>query len=80
MKTYDDMRREIVKFIDASGICAYDLMRIGKDLCCCKTCRHYVQHYLADGAPVDWGHCKKHSQLKAVRPSGASCGNWSFEE
>lgn len=76
---YFEMRRKIVNFINESGISSYDLCRIGRDLCCCRTCKFYVQHYAKDGEPVDFGHCTKNSTIKSVKPSKQSCGYWTLE-
>lgn len=76
---YFEMRRKIVNFINESGISSYDLCRIGRDLCCCRTCKFYVQHYAKDGEPVDFGHCIKNSTIKSVKPSKQSCGYWTLE-
>lgn len=80
MKTYNDMISAIVKFMDDEHIDAYDMHRLVKDLCCCKTCKYYVQHYNADGKPVDFGHCVKSQILKAVKPNTNRCGSWTGDE
>lgn len=77
---YYEMRREIVRFINTSGISAYDICRITKELCACRTCRYYVQHFAQDGQPVDFGHCRKNNTIKSVKPNTNSCGAWSLNE
>lgn len=76
---YFEMRRKIVEFINESGISSYDICKIGRDLCCCRTCKFYVQHYAKDGNPVDFGHCNKSNVIKSVKPSKQSCGYWTLE-
>ena len=78
--SYNDMRNAIIKFINDSGINAYDLVRIGKDLCCCRTCKFFVQHYAKDGTPVDFGHCNKGNIIKSKKPNTQSCGFWAIDE
>ena len=78
--SYSDMRNAIIKFINDSGINAYDLVRIGKELCCCRTCKFFVQHYAKDGAPVDFGHCVKDNIVKSKRPNTQSCGFWTIDD
>lgn len=80
MTDYYTIRRTIVKFLNESGISAYDLCRVGKDLCCCGTCKFYVQHYAKGGEAVDFGHCRKNKAIKATRPHDHSCGFWTMEE
>ena len=77
---YIEMRRKIVQFINESGISSYDLCRIGRDLCCCRTCQFFVQHYGKDGEVVDFGHCVKNNRIKGVRPHESSCGFWSLDD
>ena len=80
MKTYDSLRQEIVTFLRESSISPYDMVRIGKDLCCCRTCKFFVQHYDKDGQSVDFGHCRKNNIPKPKRPHDGSCGFWTMEE
>ena len=80
MATYYDMRNQIVDFLDESKISAYDLVRIGRDLCCCRTCGFFIQHFTKDGKQIDYGHCNRTNQLKAVKPNAQSCGYWRLEE
>lgn len=77
---YWQMREAILKFINCSGISAYDIFRISKDLCCCRTCRFFVQHYAKDGTPVDFGHCIKGNVIKSKKPNMPSCGFWSIDD
>ena len=79
MMDYFEMRKKIVQFINESGISSYDICRITRDLCCCRTCSFYVQHYAQDGSPVDFGHCRKGNKIKSVEPNRQSCGYWSLE-
>ena len=76
---YLEIRRAIVRFLDESKISAFDLMRIGRDLCKCGTCRFFVQHFDGDGNPVDFGHCTETNIHKAKKPDAQSCGFWSLE-
>lgn len=80
MKDYFELRKEILQFINKSGISAYDLCRISKDLCCCRTCKFFVQHYSKEGNPVDFGHCRKGNTPRAKSPNMQSCGFWIIEE
>ena len=80
MMDYYELRRTIVDFLNKSGISAYDLCRVGRDLCCCRTCRFFVQHYSKDGSPIDFGHCTKNTTIKAKKPSTQSCGFWDLED
>ena len=80
MMDYEQMKSKIRRFITESGISAYDLCRISKDLCCCRTCKFFVQHYAKDGTPVDFGHCRKNNTIKSVRPHSPSCGFWSMDD
>ena len=76
---YFEMRKKINSFIEESGISAYDVCRIARDLCCCRTCVFYVQHYAKEGEPVDFGHCRKNNRPKSVNPNMQSCGYWTLE-
>lgn len=80
MQTYEDIRSEIVKFISENRIRPYDLIRVGKDLCRCGTCKFFVPHYSKDGSALDFGHCRKNKIPKSVRPYDNSCGFWALEE
>lgn len=77
---YNTMRAKIVEFINSSGISAYDLARISKTLCCCRTCKFFVQHYSKDSVPVDFGHCIQGNRIKSRQPNTHSCGFWIAEE
>lgn len=74
--TYEDIRDKISEFIKTSGINAYDVARISRDLCRCGTCKFFVQHYDGDGAPVDFGHCTKNNRISAKKPYEQCCGFW----
>ena len=80
MLDYFEMRMKILEFINESGISAYDLCRIGKDLCCCRTCKFFIQHYAKNGKEVDFGHCVKNNIIKGKRPHGTSCGFWTLDD
>ena len=80
MRDYYEIRKEIVKFLNESGISAFDLCRVSRDLCCCRTCKFFVQHYSKDGDPVDFGHCFKNKSIKSVRPHDKSCGFWTIDK
>lgn len=77
---YVEMVKKIKSFLDSSGISAYDLIRIGKDLCACRTCRFYVPHYTVDGKEIDYGHCVKNNILKGKKPNQNACGFWEMRE
>ena len=78
MKTYEEIKKEILKFIDEQNIGIYDLARVSKDLCACGQCRFFIQHYTREGEPVDWGHCSKGNIQHSKRVSNASCGYWDY--
>lgn len=80
MMTYEDIRREIVSFTKESHISIYDVVRVGKDLCSCRACKFFTQHYDKDGKSVDFGHCRKNNIPKPKRPHDSACGFWSLEE
>lgn len=80
MTDYWTLRNRIVKFINESGISAFDIARITKDLCCCRTCKFFVQHYSKDGNAVDFGHCIKNNIPRSKKPNMESCGMWTLEE
>ena len=79
-KTYENIRQEIINFLNANRVSAYDLVRVGKDLCNCRTCKFFVQHYDKDGSSVDFGHCRKNNIPKPRRPHYNSCGFWALDE
>ena len=80
MQTYETIRHSIALFLKESRISAYDLVRVGKDLCACRTCKFFSQHYDKDGNSVDFGHCRKNNIPKPRRPHDNSCGFWTLEE
>ena len=80
MSDYFEIRNKIVKFLNESGISAFDLCRIGRDLCCCRTCKFFVQHYGKSGVEVDFGHCVKNNIIKGKRPHDNSCGFWTLDD
>lgn len=77
---YFEMRRKIIEFINESGISSYDICRISRDLCCCRTCKFFVQHYSKDGNAVDFGHCVRSNVIKSKKPNTQSCGYWTMED
>ena len=80
MLDYFEMRNKIVRFFNESGISAYDLCRIGRDLCCCRTCKFFVQHYGKSGKEVDFGQCVKNNVSKRKRPHDNSWGYWALDD
>ena len=80
MMDYFEMRRKIIQFLNESGITPFDLMRVGKGLCCCRTCKFFVQHYSKDGIPVDFGHCVKGNTPKSKKPNMQNCGFWTLDD
>lgn len=80
MSEYWDNRNKVVRFIKDSGISAYDVARISKDSCCCRTCKYFVQHYAKDGGAVDFGHCKKNNIPRPRKPNMESCGMWTLDK
>lgn len=78
-QTYNEMRHEVVQFINNSSMCAYDVARICHDLCTCRTCKFFTQHYTKDGQPVDFGHCHKNNQPRSRKPNMQSCGFWTLD-
>lgn len=80
--TYWDKRNELVRFIRSSetGLDAYDVAKISKELCSCRTCKYFIQHYGKDGNPVDFGHCTNTTIPRAKKPSQINCGKWEFDE
>ena len=73
---YFEKRRIVSEFLKSNSISAYDLQKITRDLCCCGSCKFYVQHYTRDGIAVDFGHCTKGNIIHSKKPSTASCGSW----
>ena len=80
MTSYEKIKGEILKFVKEKNIAIYDLARISKDLCACGQCKFFVQHYTADGEPVDWGHCSRGNIQHSKRVSNTSCGFWEFHK
>lgn len=80
MRDYIELKRLIVKFIQENNISSYDLVRVSRDLCCCKTCRFFVQHYVKDGYAVDFGHCTKNNIPIEKKPNMQSCGFWTLDK
>lgn len=80
MIDYEDIRRKVLKFLHENDISAFDLCRVAKDLCNCRTCKFFVQHYSKDGQAVDFGHCIKSNIPTSKRPNTQSCGFWAFDK
>ena len=59
---------------------AFDLVKIAKTLCCCGTCKYFVQHYTKSGTELDWGHCCKGNIQHSKKINTGSCGSWDYEE
>ena len=70
---------EVNSFLKEKHMQAFELMRIAKRLCCCGTCKYFVQHYTKNGTALDWGHCCKGNIQHSKRISTASCGSWDYE-
>lgn len=79
MSLYNEQVSKVKKFIKEQNLSAYDLQRIAKDLCCCGSCRFFVQHYSKELIPVDFGHCTKGNIPHCKKPSTVSCGSWDGE-
>ena len=79
-RTYADMRYNVSAFMNGTGMTAFDLVRIAKEMCCCRTCKFFVQHYVKDGTPVDFGHCVQGNTIKNRKPNTNSCGHWEGED
>ena len=79
MKDFYQQMSEVNGFLKEKGMQAFDLAKIAKMLCCCGTCRFFVQHYTKDGNELDWGHCCKGNIQHSKRVSTASCGSWDCE-
>ena len=77
---YYEMRKKVNKLIQESGLTAFDVARIAKDLCRCRTCKFYVPHYSKNGIELDLGHCIKNNTPKRKRPNMESCGHWEVNE
>ena len=81
MMDYFEARKIVVQFLNENRITAFDLVNIAKDLCRCRTCRFFVQHYDKDGDPVDFGHCIKNNnpRPRPRSPNMESCGFWTID-
>lgn len=80
MMDYFEGKKIVVQFLNENRITAFDLVRIAKDLCRCRTCRFFVQHYDKDGYPLDFGHCIKNNNPRPRKPNMESCGFWTIDE
>lgn len=69
-------RAKVRQFLHCSGMSAFELAKIAKEMCACGTCRFFVQHYTKDGEALDWGHCCKGNVQHSKKISTASCGYW----
>lgn len=85
---YFEMESKVRKFTAESGIPPWELQRIAKKMCCCGTCKFFVQHYakednsgpfsdLINYVPLDWGHCDKGNVQHSKKQSTQSCGGWT---
>lgn len=63
-------------FLHEQKMNAWELAKITKELCCCGSCRFFVQHYTKDGDALDWGHCNRGNIQHSKKISTASCGMW----
>lgn len=79
MNTFAQQISEVNGFLKEKHMQAYDLVRIAKMLCCCGTCKHFVQHYTKSGEALDWGHCARGNVQHSKKISTASCGYWDCE-
>lgn len=64
------------KFLKDNHLEAWELAKISKELCCCGSCKFFVQHYTKDGEGLDWGHCCKGNIQHSKKLSTACCGFW----
>lgn len=80
MTTYFEMVSAVKRFMREEKIDAWDLHRIVRDLCCCKMCKYYTQHYDSKGNELDFGHCVKCNIPKSVKPSTNRCGSWVADD
>ena len=80
MKTYDDIKTEILEFLKTSGMSSFDLVRVAKDLCTCAQCKYFIQHYDKDGKEVCCGHCIHGNTVRSRKPYQQSCGSWELKE
>ena len=80
MISFAEQVRDVNGFLKEKHMDAYDLVRIAKMLCCCGTCKFFVQHYTKDGTALDWGHCDKGNIQHSKKVSTTSCGSWDYEE
>lgn len=79
MKEFAQQVAEVNDFLREKHMQAYDLVRISKMLCCCGTCKHFIQHYTKDGDALDLGHCNKGNIQHSKKISTSSCGSWDYE-
>lgn len=80
MVTFAEQVKDVNGFLKEKHMCAYDLVRIAKTLCCCGTCKYFVQLYTKDFTALDWGHCDKGNIQHSKKVSTTSCGSWDYEE
>lgn len=80
MSDYWQQVADVRSFLREHKMQAFDLARIAKSLCCCGTCRFFVQHYTREGTALDWGHCDKGNIQHSKKISTACCGEWNCVE
>lgn len=80
MRTYFEEIAIVKRFMRDNNLNPYMLQKYAKDLCCCRTCAYYVQHYSKEGEALDFGHCDKGNIQHSKKPSTASCGHWKDVE
>ena len=80
MVTFSEQVKDVNCFLKEKHMDAYDLVRIAKTLCCCGTCKYFVQLYTKDFTALDWGHCDKENIQHSNKVSTISCGSWDYEE
>ena len=78
--TTEDKEKTVRRFIQTSGIDAYNIMRIAKEYCKCSSCCWFVQHYNEKGKAIEFGHCTRNSHNTAKKPNNTACGYWDVKE
>ena len=82
---YYEMVSKVRQFSVDSGIAPWELQRIAKQMCCCGTCKYFVEHYAKERLAVldevvykilDWGHCDKGNVQHSKKRSTQSCSSW----
>lgn len=78
MRTFNDDRNLILKFMKDNNMCPMDILRITKTFCVCETCKYFAKHYNEHGDELDFGHCFRGNTNKAKMKHNASCGYWDL--